>query len=97
LLVNRQLLGNFGSGLSGQEVFQLDVKLFFFLDDDIFLDDLFGFLDKALLKGLNLLEQLPSVWVGTLEFPPSMVVEGVLKFFRESLHLETLIEELLVE
>jgi len=67
------------------------------LDDDIFLDDLFGFLDKALLKSLNLLEQLPSVWVGTLEFPPSMVVEGVFKFFRESLHLKTLIEELLVE
>jgi hypothetical protein len=37
LLVNHQLLSDFGSALLGQDVFELDVKLFFLLDENIFL------------------------------------------------------------
>ena len=33
-------------------------------------------------------QELESVWVGTLQLPPSVVVERVLQFFREGLHLE---------
>jgi len=46
---------------------------------------------------LNLLEQFPSVGVSALKFPPSVVVQGVFEFFRKSLNLEALIEELLME
>jgi len=97
LLVDGELLGNFWTRLSSQEVLQLNVELLLLRDHDVLLNDLLSLLDETLLKSLNLLEQLPSVGVGTLKLSPSVVVQGVFKFFRESLNLEALVQELLME
>jgi len=73
--------------LSGKEILQLDVELFFFLDGHVLLDDFLGFLDESLLQGLNLEEQLEGVGVSALELSPSVVVKRIFKLFREGLHL----------
>lgn len=74
LLVDAKLFGHFGSRLSGQKIFQLNVQFFFLLDDNILFDNLFGFFDQTLLQSLDLLEHFPGVWVGALEFAPSVIV-----------------------
>ena len=56
LLVDGELFGNFRTGLSSQEVLQLNVELLLLLDHDILLNDFFSLLDESLLKGLDLLE-----------------------------------------
>lgn len=97
LLVDGELFSNFRTGLSSQEVLQLNVELLLLLDHDILLNDFFSLLDESLLKGLDLLEQLPSVGIGTLKLSPSVVVQGVLEFFGKSLDLEAFIKQLLVK
>lgn len=67
------------------------------MNDHILLDDLLSLLDKTLLECLDFLEHLPCVWVGTLELPPTMVVERVLELLGESLDGKTLSKQLLVE
>jgi hypothetical protein len=43
------------------------------------------------------LEHFPSVRVGTLELPPSVIVERVLQLFTEGLNLKSLSQKLLLE
>jgi len=91
LLVDRELLSDFWTGLSGQQVLQLNVELLLLGNHDILLNDFLSLLDQTLLKSLNLLEQLPSVRVSTLKFPPSVIVQGVFEFLRKGLNLEAFI------
>jgi hypothetical protein len=88
LLVDTQLFSDFGAGLASEQVLQLDVELFFLLNNDILFNNLFCLPDKTFLQSLNLLEHLPGVRVGALKFTPSVVVERVLKFLRKSLNLK---------
>jgi len=66
--------------LPGEEVLELDVELLLLLDHHILLNDLFSLLDESLLKGLDLLEELPGVGVGALELAPSVIVQRVFEF-----------------
>jgi len=97
LLVDGQLLGDLGAGLSGKEVLELDVKLLLLLDGHVFLDNLLRFLDQTLLECLNLEQELKGVGVSALKLSPSMVVERVLKLFGEGLDLEALLLESVTE
>lgn len=97
LLVDRQLFGNLRAWLSGEQVLKLKIKLFLLLDGNIFLDDFLSLLDESLLEGLDLLDQLVSIWVSALDSSPPVVVEWILQLFTESLHLETLLLELVSE
>ena len=54
-------------------------------------------LDQSLLEGLDFLEHLPSIWVGSLQLSPSVAVEWVFQLFGEGLDLESLGQELLLE
>ena len=49
------------------------------------------------MKGLDLLKELPSIRVGALKLPPPVIIQRVLQLLRQSLHLQPLIKELLVE
>ena len=93
LLINRQLLGDFGAWLPGEEVLELDVKLLLLLDSNVLFDDLLGFLDESLLESLDLQEELEGVWVSTLQLSPSVVVEGVLQLFGQGLDLQAFLLE----
>jgi len=86
LLVDGKLLRNLRAWLSGKQVLEFNVKFLFLLDDYVFFNDFFGFLDQALLQGLNLLEHFPGIWVSAFKFAPSVVVKWVLKFFRQGLY-----------
>lgn len=97
LLVDRQLLSDLGARLPSEQVLQLDIELLLLLDDDIFLNDLFGLLDQALLKRLDFLEHLPSVRVRTLQLSPAMDVQRVLQFLAESFDREFFLDELRVK
>lgn len=56
LLVDRELLSDFWTGLSGQEVLELNVEFLFLRDHDVLLNDLLSLLNETLLKSLDLLE-----------------------------------------
>lgn len=85
---------NLGAWGTGKQTLEFDVNLLLLLDLDILLDDFFSLLDESLLESLDLLEEFPSLGVGTLELSPSVVVERVLKFLRECLYLEFLSHKL---
>ena len=89
LLVDGKLLGDFWTWLTSQQVLQLKIELLLLLDGDVLLHDFLSLLDESLLKSLDLLNQLVSVWVSSLDPSPSMVVERVLKLLRKGLHLKT--------
>jgi len=97
LLVDGQLLSNLRTRLSRKEVLELNVELLLLLDGDILLDDLLSFLDEALLECLDLQEEFEGIWVSALKLSPSVVVERVLKFLRESLDLKSLFLESISE
>ena len=97
LLIDGQLLGNLWTWLSSQEILKLNVELLLLLDDDILLDNLLSLLDQSLLKSLDLLKHFPSVWISSLKLSPSVAIEWVLKFLRESLNLKSLGQELLLK
>ena len=59
----------------GQDVFQLDVELLFFLDEDILLRDLLSFGNEPLLKRLDLLDHFICLWVSALKLSPSVHIE----------------------
>ena len=90
LLVDRKLFCDLRTWLTGQEVLELNVKLFLFMDCDILLDNFLSFLDESLLECLDLQQKLESVWISALKLPPSVIVEGILQLLREGLDLETL-------
>ena len=96
LLIDRELLSYFRTGLSSKQILQLNVKFLLLLNNDILLNNLFSFLDQTFLKSLNLLKHFPSVRISSLKLSPSMVVERVLEFLRESLNLKSLCEKLLL-
>ena len=93
LLVDGELLRDFGAGLPCKQVLQLDVELLFLLDGHILLDYLLSLLDEALLEGLDLQKKLKVVRVRALELAPSVVVQRVLKFLRQGLYLKPLLLE----
>lgn len=97
LLVDRQLLSDFGAGLSSKQVLQLNIQFFLLLDDHVLLNNILSLLDETLLECLNLLEHFPGVGIGAFELSPPVVVERVLELFRQSLDAETLVLELLVQ
>ena len=82
LLVDRELLSDFGAGLASKQVFEFDVEFLLLLDDDILLDDIFCLLDETLLECLNLLEHFPGVRISALQLPPPVVVQGVFELLR---------------
>ena len=59
------------------------------MDLDVFLDHLFSLLDEAFLQGLDLQKKLKRVGVSSLELAPSVIVQGVLKLFRQGLDLQS--------
>ena len=97
LLIDRELLGDFGARLASEQVLELDVELFLLLDDHILLDDLLRLLDETSLEGLNLHDHLPGVGIGALDSVPSVHVKRVLELLGERLDLQLLGEELLLE
>ena len=97
LLVDGELLSNFWTRLSREQVLQLDIELLFFLDNNILLNNLFSLFDESLLQSLDLLKHFPSIWISSLELSPSVAVERVLEFFRKSFNLESLGQKLLLE
>jgi len=97
LLVDGELFSNLWTRLSSEKVFELNIELFLLSNDDVLLDDFLSLLDESLLKSLNLVEHLPSIWVSTLKLSPSVTIERILKFFRKSLDLESLGEKLLLK
>jgi len=97
LLVDTQLLSNFGAGLASKQVLKLNIQLLLLLDDHIFLHNLFSLLNQALLQRLNLHEHLPRVWVGSFKLPPPMVVQRVLQFLTQCLDLQFLYNQIRVQ
>jgi hypothetical protein len=83
LLVNDELLGDFGTTLFGQNILKLDVKLLLFLDKDILLRDLFSLRNKSLLEGLDLLNELVGLDVSGLKLSPSVDIEGLAELILE--------------
>jgi len=79
--------------LLGKNVLQLDVKLLFLLNKDVFLSDLLGFSDETLLKGLNLLDQFIGVDVGWLKFAPPMDIERLFELILKEFLLKLLLEK----
>ena len=94
LLVDRELFGNLGTGLSGKEVLKFNVELLLLLDEHIFLADLFGLGNQALLQRLDLLDEFVGLGVRALELPPAMHIQGQLKLVSEELGLLFLLEQL---
>lgn len=82
LLVDGQLLGDLWTWLTSQQVLQLEIELLLLLDGDVLLNDFLSLLDESLLKSLDLLNQLVSIWVSSLDPSPSVIVERVLKLLR---------------
>ena len=87
LLVNNKLLSDFRATLLGQNVLQLNIELFFLLNENILLRNFFSFGDESLLEGLNLLNELVSFNISRLELSPSMDVEGFAKLILQELSL----------
>ena len=90
LLVDAQLLCDFGAGLACKKILEFDIEFFFLLDDNILLDDLFCLFYQTLLQGLDLLKHFPCVGVCAFELPPPVVVQRVLQFFTQRLYLQFL-------
>lgn len=67
------------------------------MDKDVLLTDLLGLCDQTLLKTLNLLYELISLWVGTLELAPAVHIKWLFKFVSEELCLLLLFKELLLK
>ena len=82
LLVDGELLGDLGAGLSRKQVLKLNIELFLLLDGHVLLDDLLSLLDETFLERLDLEKKLEGVRVSALKLSPSMVVERVLQLFR---------------
>ena len=82
LLVDGELLGDLGAGLSRKQVLKLNIELFLLLDGHVLLDDLLSLLDETFLERLDLEKKLEGVRVSALELSPSVVVERVLQLFR---------------
>jgi hypothetical protein len=78
LLVNLKFLSNLWPALLSQDVLKFDIKLFFFLNKNIFLADFFSLGNQTLLEGLNFLDQLIGFGVCALKFPPAMHVKWLL-------------------
>lgn len=87
LLVNNKLLSDFRATLLGQNVLQLNIELFFLLNENILFRNFFSFGDESLLEGLNLLNELVSFNISRLELSPSMDVEGFAKLILQELSL----------
>jgi hypothetical protein len=79
LLVNLKFLSNLGATLLGKDVLELDVQLFFLLNEHVFFRNFFCFDNQSLLQTLDLLDHFVCLWVSALELSPSVHVEGLLK------------------
>lgn len=93
LLVNNELLSDFRATLLGQNILQLNIELFFLLNENILLRNFFSFGDESLLEGLDLLNELVSFNISRLKLSPSMDVEGFAKLILQELSLLLLFKE----
>lgn len=96
-LILAEFLSHVGTTLLSQNILQLDVEFFFFLDKHIFLRDFFSLCNQALLQALDFLDQLVSLDVGGLKFSPSVNIEWFLKLIRQILRLLLLLKQLLLK
>ena len=94
LLVDLEFLGDLWTALFGEDVLKFDVELLLLLDEHIFLADLFGLGNQALLQRLDLLDEFVGLGVRALELPPAMHIQGQLKLVSEELGLLFLLEQL---
>lgn len=97
LLVENELLGDFGSALLRQNILELDVELLLFLDHHVFLVDLFGLGDQALLQTLDLLDELVRVDVRAFQFAPSVHIEWLFELILEELALLLILKDFLLK
>ena len=97
LLVLDQLLCHVGTALLSQNVLQLDVELLFLLDQHIFLRDLLGLCDEALLETLDLLDELVGLNARGLKLAPSVHVQRLLELVLQILSLLLLLKQLLLK
>lgn len=95
LLVLDQLLCHVGTALLSQNVLQLDVELLFLLDQHIFLRDLLGLCDEALLETLDLLDELVGLNARGLKLAPSVHVQRLLELVLQILSLLLLLKQFL--
>jgi hypothetical protein len=79
--------------LLSQDVFKLDVKLFFFLNQHVFLRNFFSLGNQPFLKTLDLLDQLVSFNVSWLKFAPSMNIQRFIQFVSHEFHLLLLLKQ----
>ena len=93
LLVNYQLFCDFWTTLLSQDVFKLDVKLFLFLNQHVFLRNFFSLGNQPFLKTLDLLDQLVSFNVSWLKFAPSMNIQRFIQFVSHEFHLLLLLKQ----
>ena len=93
MLVYYKFLLDLGAALLRQNVLELDIKLFFLLDQDVLFRDLLGLGDESLLQRLDLLNQLISLDVGGLKLAPSMHVQLLAELILEEFVFLLLLEE----
>ena len=78
-LIFAKLLGYVWTTLLGKNVLELNVKLFFLLNQDILLRNFLSLRDEALLQTLDLLNKLIRFDVSRFKLSPSMNIQGLLK------------------
>lgn len=72
LLIDYKFFHDFRTWLLCQNVFEFNVKFFFFLNKNIFFRDFFSFCNKSLLQTLNFLDQFVSFNVCWFQLSPTM-------------------------
>jgi hypothetical protein len=89
--------GIFESWLASHDLSQLEDLFFLLLDQNFLLDDLLGLVDEPALEGLNLLFHLVDIRVAALQLTASVGVKWVLELLGQSLNLQLLLDELVLE
>lgn len=97
LLVNLKFLSYFRTRLLGQDIFELDVKLFFLLNEHILLRYLFSLGNKPFLERLDLLDHFISFWVSAFKLSPPMNVEWLCKLVEQIFSLLLLLKVLFLK
>jgi len=97
LLQDRQLLSCLKSRLFLHDLSDLLNLLFLLVHEHLFLDHLLRLIDESLLQSFDLLLHLVDIWVCALEVSTAVDVKWIFEFLRESLHLELLLNQLVLQ
>ena len=97
LLQNWQFLSCLKSRLFLHDLSDLLDLLFLLVHQHLLLDHLLRLVDQSLLQSFYLLLHLVDVWVCAFEVSTAMDVEWVFEFFGESLDLELLLDQLVLQ